>query len=420
MKDAVRRVRFRAELPLVALPLFSSSWRRMDCIYLDNNATTPLLPAVAEAMRPYLTEVFGNPASAHAVGRRARRALEDARESVASHLGADADEVLFTSGATEANNLALFGLCGDPPGHVLASPIEHPSVTEPLRQLAENGFTLDTLPVDAHGRVRAEMLPDLLRPDTRLVAVMFANHETGTLQPIPFVAESLRDSSRRRGATAPHFHCDAVQAAGKIPVHFHALGVETLALSAHKFHGPQGIGALLVRRGVKLRPRMWGGHQQHGRRPGTEPVALAVGMACALDCACREMNDRLMHVRRLRERFLTHLRAGAAPLVLNGADDGISHTLNVSFPGLKADVLLMNLDLAGVACSTGSACSSGSLLPSPVLQAMGVADAVLRSALRFSLSPLLTVADIDEAARRILAVVARLRLNAEGRRQNAE
>jgi cysteine desulfurase len=373
----------------------------MECIYLDNNATTPLLPAVWESMRPYLTESFGNPASAHAAGRRARRALEDARESIAAHLGADAEEVVFTSGATEANNIAVFGLCGEPPGHVLASPIEHPSVAEPLRQLSESGFALDLLPVDQCGLVHTSSLAEYLRPDTRLVAVMLANHETGVLEPIRALTETLAGQAQ--------FHCDATQAAGKVPVHFHDLGVNTLALSAHKFHGPKGIGALLLRRGVKLRPRTWGGHQQHGRRPGTEPVALAVGFACALDCASREMNERLAHVRRLRERFLTQLRDMAAPIVLNGPDDGIPHTINVSFPGVKADLLLMNLDLAGVACSTGSACSSGSLLPSPVLQAMGVPDDVLHSAMRFSLSPLLTLHDIEEAARRIVAVVSRLR-----------
>ena len=373
----------------------------MRCIYLDNNATTPLLPAVWEAMRPYLTEAFGNPASAHTAGRQARRALEDARETIAACLGADADEVIFTSGATEANNLALFGLCGEPPGHLLASPIEHPSVAEPLFKLAENGFDLELLPVDRQGRVHAESLLERLRPDTRLVAVMLANHETGTVQPIRILRESLAGRAR--------FHCDATQAAGKVPVHFHYLGVDALALSAHKFHGPKGIGALLLRRGVKLRPRTWGGHQQQGRRPGTEPVALAVGFACALDCACREMNDRLAHVRRLRERFLAQLQVNAAPIVLNGSDDGIPHTMNAAFPGTKADLMLMNLDLAGVACSTGSACSSGSLLPSPVLQAMSVSDEVLHSAMRFSLSPLLTVDDIDEAARRVAAVVSRLR-----------
>lgn len=373
----------------------------MQCIYLDNNATTPLLPAVWESMRPYLTETFGNPASAHAAGRQARRALEDAREAIAGHLGADADEVIFTSGATEANNLALFGLCGEPPGHLLASPIEHPSVLEPLRQLAEVGFTLELLPVDSRGWVRTEPFTERLRPDTRLVAVMLANHETGAVQPIRDLKELLASHTR--------FHCDATQAAGKIPVHFHDLGVDTLSLSAHKFHGPKGIGALLLRRGVKLPPRTWGGHQQHGRRPGTEPVALAVGFARALDCACEEMDQRLAHVRRLRDRFLAQLRANVAPIVVNSSDEGLPHTINVSFPGVKSDLMLMNLDLAGVACSTGSACSSGSLLPSPVLQAMGVPDAILHSAMRFSLSPLLALQDIEEAARRIAAVVGRLR-----------
>jgi cysteine desulfurase len=374
----------------------------MDCIYLDNNATTPLLPAVWEAMRPYFTDVFGNPASAHSAGRRARRALEDARETIAAHLGAEAEEVIFTSGATEANNLALLGLCGEPPGHLLASPIEHPSVAEPLRQLSASGFSFETLSVDAHGRVHASSLAERLRPATRLVAVMLANHETGTIQPIRALTETLAGRAR--------FHCDATQAVGKVAVHFHDLGVDTLALSAHKFHGPKGIGALLLRRGVTLRPRTWGGHQQRGRRPGTEPVALAVGFACALDHACREMNARLAHVRRLRERFLAQLTAHAAPFVLNSPEDGLPHTINVSFPGVKADLLLMNLDLAGVACSTGSACSSGSLLPSPVLRAMGVADPLLHSAMRFSLSSLLTMEDIEEAARRIAAVVSRLRL----------
>jgi cysteine desulfurase len=373
----------------------------MDPIYLDNNATTPLLPAVWDAMRPYAVEAYGNPASAHHFGRRARQALEDARERVAALLGAGPDEVVFTSGATEANNLALFGLAGDPPARLVASPVEHPSVAEPLRQLAAAGFTLDWLPVDAAGVVPADALPDP-PSDIRIVAVMLANHETGAVQPVRALA------GRLVGRAA--FHCDATQAVGKLPVCFHDLGVTSLSLSAHKFHGPKGVGALLLRRGAKLRPRAWGGHQQQGRRPGTEPVALAVGLSVALDLACREMDARAAAVLRLRERFLAGLRAAAGPLALNGpASGGVPHTANVSFPGLKADALLMALDLAGVACATGSACSSGSLLPSPVLQAMGAPDAVLHSAMRFSLSALNTEAEIDEAVRWIGAVVRRLR-----------
>jgi cysteine desulfurase len=374
----------------------------MDLIYLDNNATTPLLPAVWDAMRPLAVEAYGNPASAHQAGRRARRGREDARERVAALLGAHADEVIFTSGATEANNLALFGLSGEAPAHLIVSPIEHPSVAEPIRQLIHSGFTLTELTVDAQGVVDADALCGLLRPGTHLIAVMLANHETGAVQPVRDLAERL--------AGRAAFHCDATQAVGKMPVHFADLGVTSLALSAHKFHGPKGAGALLLRRGSKLRPRTWGGHQQQGRRPGTEAVALAVGLAAALDLAVREMEQRIRVLCSLRARILAGLHKTAGPIVLNGpTEGGLPHTINISFPGLKADALLMSLDLAGVACSAGSACSSGSLLSSPVLRAMGTPEEVLRSALRFSLSALNTEAEINEAVRRIAAVVRRLR-----------
>jgi cysteine desulfurase len=378
----------------------------MDTIYLDHNATTPLLPAVLDAMLPYFTAIPGNPASSHAFGRHARQALEAARERTAQLLDASPDEVIFTSGATEANNLAVFGLAGTAPGHLVASPLEHPCVTEPLRRLAASGFALDWLPVDAEGRVRADALPGLLRPDTRLVSVMLANHETGAVQPVADVAAAV--------AGRAAVHCDAAAGAGKLPVRFHELGVTALTLSAHKFHGPKGVGALLLRRHTKLQPQLLGGHQQQGRRPGTEPVALAVGLAAALELAVREMEQRRVHVLELRRRLLERLRAEAAPAVLNGPEDGgVPHTLNLSFPGCRGDLLLMSLDLAGVACSTGSACSSGSLLPSPVLQAMGVAPERLHSALRFSLSALLSAAEVEEAARRVVEVVRRLRAATE-------
>jgi len=371
-------------------------------IYLDNNATTPLLPAVWEAMRPYHIDTFGNPASAHWAGRGARRALEDAREQMAALLGAYPDEVIFTSGATEANNLALFGLAGQPPAHLITSPVEHPSVAEPMQQLARRGFAVDRLSVDGRGIVRAESLDELIRAETRLVSVMLANNETGAIQPVQKMAAALE------GRAA--FHCDAAQAVGRVPVHFHDLGVATLAVSAHKFHGPKGVGALLVRRQVKLAPQLWGGHQQQGRRPGTEAVALAIGLTAALKLASDSYEERRARVLRLRHLFLERVHALADPVFLNGpADGGIPHTLNLSFPGCRADSLLMNLDLAGVACSTGSACSSGSLLPSPVLQAMGVSQEILQSAMRFSLSNLLSAEEMEEAARRVAAVVKRLR-----------
>ncbi|MEI7686585.1 MAG: cysteine desulfurase family protein [Planctomycetota bacterium] len=370
----------------------------MTPIYLDNAASTPLRPEVWEAMRPWALKT-GNPASSHAFGRSARQALDDARTRVAHCLDADPDEILFTSGATEANNLALFGLVGDAPGSLASAPVEHPCVTEPLQRLVARGFTSLNLPVQANGVVGP--LPSTWPSDLRLATLMLANHETGSLQPVAPFRSHLP-------AKLP-LHCDAAAAVGKIPVSFRSLGVSTLTLSGHKFHGPAGIGVLIVRRGVRLHPLFAGGHQQHGKRPGTEAVALAVGLAAALEWACQNLERHAAHVRQLRETFVQLLDQLAGPLVINGSGDGLPHVVNVSFPGLKADALLMALDLAGVACSTGSACSSGSLLPSPVLRAMGAPPEILHAAMRFSFSPLLEAAEVAEASRRIAKCVNRLR-----------
>jgi cysteine desulfurase len=363
-------------------------------IYLDHNATTPLLPQAWEAMRDVPP---GNPSSAHAAGRAARRALEDARERIAALLGAFPDEVTFTSGATEANNLAIFG---HNPSRALASHIEHPCVIEPLKQLEARGVAVEWMPVDSRGVIQWGV-----PPENALVCLVLANHETGAVQPVHEVAASLPAGTK--------LHCDAAQAAGKVPVHFRELGATTLSASAHKFGGPKGVGVLLTKRETELKPLTFGGHQQQGRRPGTEPVALAVGMAVALDVAVRNMDANRAKLELLRERFWLNLQRDCPPVVLNGpeigAPDVVPTTLNVSFPGCRADLLLMALDLAGVACSTGSACSSGSLLPSPVLRAMAVPDEVLRSALRFSLSATQTAEEIDEATRRIAECVSRLR-----------
>lgn len=361
-------------------------------IYLDHASTTPMLPDVWEAMRPYAVEHFGNPASAHSIGRKARQALEDARESIAHCLDASPDEVIFTSGATEANNLAIFGLAGSPPGHILSSPIEHPCVLEPLKQLATRRFDVTHLPVARDGIVSV----DASRP--RLAVAMLVNHETGAIQPYSAL-----------GNQYSVLHCDAAQAVGKIPVSFRDLGVTSLSLSAHKFGGPKGIGALLLKKGTQFFSQMFGGHQQQGRRPGTEPVALAVGMAEALGIAAKSMEETGLALRRERQSFVNRLRETCPPIVVNSPDDGSPYILNVSFSGCRADLLLMKLDLAGVACSTGSACSSGSLLPSPVLQAMGVPDGVLRSAMRFSFGAGTTAEDLEEAAQRIALCVNRLR-----------
>lgn len=367
-------------------------------IYLDHNATTPVRPEVWDAMRPHMTETFGNPSSAHATGRKARQALEDAREKVAALLGSFPDEVTFTSGATEANNLAIFG---HRPTSAASSHLEHPCVIEPLRQLEAHGVPVQWLPVDSRGVIRAHAIPT----DATLVCLMLANHETGALQPVRAVAAALPPGAR--------LHCDAAQAVGKIPVDFAALGASTLTASAHKFGGPKGVGLLLTKRGTELTPLTFGGHQQKGRRPGTEPVPLAVGMAAALELAAQSLAENAAKLAALRARLWNGLQRLGVSVVLNGpeigAADVVPTTLNVSFPGCRADVLLMALDLAGVACSTGSACSSGSLLPSPVLRAMGVPESVLRSALRFSLSPIQTADEIDEALARIADCVAHVR-----------
>ncbi len=372
-------------------------------IYLDNNATTALHPEVWEAMRPYLLVTPGNAASTHRFGRHARQAVEEARELVAKLLDASPEEVLFTSGATEANNLAILGAIPATPGSILTSNIEHPCVLEPIRMLVERGYTRQDIPVSVDGIATIQNLP--IPDDARMVAVMLANHETGAVQPVEMVARQIP-----RGVV---FHCDAAAAAGKMPISFRQLGVSTLTISAHKFHGPQGIGALLVRKGVKLRPLQFGGHQQQSRRPGTEPTALAVGLATALDLAIRSLEGNRAKLLSLRDRFLAMIRSGAAPVVLNGPEvGGLPHAINLSFPGCAADVLLMRLDLAGVACSTGSACSSGSLLPSPVIAAMGKPKIELRSALRFTLDATLSEAEVDEAARRIVDCAGKLRRHA--------
>lgn len=376
-----------------------------ELIDLDANATTPLLPAARDAM--FALGEIGNPSSAHALGRKGRRVLEDARERIAARIGAFPDEVIFTSGATEANNLAIFGLGGSA-RHILASPIEHPSVAEPLKQLKAK---VEWLTVGWEGKAPAE--PSEHRrgsggsagasPSQMMdfVTVQLVNHETGAILPVREVAQSLPPSIP--------FHTDAAQAVGKMPVNFRELGVASLAASAHKFRGPVGIGVLLLKRGTALKPQLFGGHQQQGRRPGTESAMLALGMATALDHALDHLEVNRAKLIQLRDRLWEGLQAKAAPVVRNSPADALPTTLNVSFPGCRGDLLLMALDLVGVACSTGSACSSGSLLPSPVLQAMGVPDDVLRSAIRFSFGPQLALEDITEAANRIASAVRKLR-----------
>jgi len=391
----------------------------MPFIYLDHNATTRPLPEVLAAMAQCNVAAFGNPESQHGPGRRARRVLEDAREGIAALLGADLagrnpDKLIFTSGGTEANNLAIFGLAagwhlpvrrgGVSAGRIVISAIEHPSVARPADELGRRGWLVQRLPVSRDGVTSVEGFESLLRePEPiRLASVMLDNNETGVVQPV----ERLAELAAAAGAV---LHTDAAQAVGKLPVDFHRLGVAALSCAAHKFHGPRGIGALLVRGDIKLEPLLWGGFHQQGLRPGTECVALAVGMHAALAIFAREQTERLERMARLRERFEERVVAGWPGAVINGAAvERAPSTANVSFPGLDRQALAMALDLAGVACSTGSACASGSSEPSPTLLAMGLAEPLVQGSLRFSLGATTTEEEIEAAAQRVLDVAGSL------------
>jgi len=376
-------------------------------IYLDHNATTAVHPEVAEAMGECFNAGYANPASQHRAGRRARQLLEDSREAIGQILGAGtsgmhADRLIFTSGGTESNNLALFGLTEDRPGRVIISGIEHPSVLTAAEHLGHRGFDVQYLRVDQNGVVDVDHMRHLLNSETRLVSVMLANNETGVLQPVDALAEMCRDA-------AVPFHTDAVQAVGKIPVHFRQMGATALTLTAHKFHGPRGIGALLVQPRATLQPIFRGGFQQWGLRPGTETLELVVGLRRALEVWHRDYQTRAVRMGALRDRFEDQLRATGIKMVVNGVGGPrLPHTSNISFLGLDRQALHMALDMADIACSTGSACASGSSDPSQVLLAMHLSKQLVDSALRFSIGAFTTTQDIDTAVERISATVMKM------------
>jgi cysteine desulfurase len=384
----------------------------MATIYLDHNATTPTRPEVIEAMTRCWRQGHANPASQHQPGQEARHVLENARHQIATILGAslsgpEADRLILTSGGTEANNLAVLGIArarrGAGPGQIVISSVEHASVIEPAEQLLEEGYRLDTLEVTGNGVVRVDRLPALLSEGTRLVSVLLGNHETGAMQPVADLARTCQE------AGVP-LHTDAVQVAGKLPIDFRRLGVAAMSVAAHKFQGPVGIGALLLRYDVPLDPLLFGGHQQQGARPGTEPVALAVGMAAALELWQSEQEAHGRRLAALRDRLESGLRAGYPELVVNAARaERLPQTSSIAFPGLDAQILLVALDMAGVACSVGAACASGSTELSPTLLAMGLPKEIVASTLRFSLGATTTEAEIEEAIGRILYVVRELR-----------
>jgi cysteine desulfurase len=370
----------------------------MQRVYLDYSATTPVDRRVLEAMLPFLTEKFGNPSSVHFYGQEARAAVDRARREVAGLIGARPNEVVFLSGGTEANNLAIRGVAEQTQEHgrhIITSSIEHSSVRGICEALGRRDWEVTRLPVYGDGLVRVEDVRAALRPDTVLVTVMLANNEIGTVQPLQEIGALVRE---RRDAGQRHLwlHTDAVQAAGGMRVDVDELGCDLLSLSAHKLYAPKGVGALYVRRGVRLVPQNVGGHQERERRGGTEAVPLLVAFGEAARLTRLELDSRIEHVSRLRERFETGIESRVADIVANGERDRrLPNISNISFRFIEGEGLLINLDMQGVAVSTGSACSSGSLEPSPVIRALGRDDELARGSIRFSLGKDTTEVEID-------------------------
>jgi cysteine desulfurase len=381
-------------------------------VYLDHSATTPVDDRVAAAMIRCLTETFGNASSVHGYGQRARAAVDRARREVAALIGARQNDVVFVSGGTEANNLAIRGLCeaaAQHGRHIITSSIEHPSVRGVCEDLEKQGWDVTRLPVYENGIVRIDDVRAALRPDTVLVSVMLANNEIGTIQPVSEIGSFVRER-RTAGNHNLRLHTDAVQAAGRVELNVDDLGCDLLSLSGHKLYAPKGIGALYVRRGVRLKPQNVGGHQERERRAGTENVPAIVAFGEAARIAREELPQRSTYVRKLRDRFEAEVQNHIEEVLMNGdRERRLPHLSNISFRFIEGEGLLINLDLQGVAVSTGSACSSGTLEPSPVIRALGRNDELARGSMRFSFGKENTESDVDYVVAALIDAVARLR-----------
>ena len=378
----------------------------MNRVYMDNAATTRVSKPVLEAMLPYLTEVYGNPSSVHSFGRDARRALDHAREQVASALGAEPREIYFTGCGTESDNWAIRGgaYARKSKGkHLVTSAIEHHAVLHAMMQLEAEGFEVTYLPVDEYGLVNPEDLEKAMRPDTTLVSIMMANNEIGTIQPI----EALAKIAKAHGAL---FHTDAVQAIGAIELDVHALGVDMLSLSGHKFHAPKGIGALYLKKGVRINTLLQGGAQERKQRPGTENIASIVGMGVAIERAVSTLKERNAYLLPLRDRMIEGILSAIPETRLNGhATKRLPNNVNVSVRYIEGEALLLSLDIAGIAASSGSACTSGSLDPSHVLLAIGLPHEIAHGSLRFSMSEETTPEEVEYVIAELKKIVERLR-----------
>lgn len=379
----------------------------MDPIYLDHNATTPVDPAVVDVMRPLMGEMFGNASSVHSFGRDAKVALEKAREEVAQFINCEPSELYFTSGGTESDNLAILGVAyqnRDRKKHIVIGSTEHPAVLESAEYLHHNeGFDLALLSVDSEGFASPVRLAGLLREDTCLVSIMHANNETGTIQDI----DKLVQKTREKGVL---FHTDAVQSIGKVKVDVKAMGIDMLSLTGHKIYGPKGTGALFIRQGVKIAPLFYGGSHEKKRRPGTENVAGAVGLAKTLEIAKERMQADNSRLGKLADTFIDRMLTEIPDSFFNGSRlCRVPQTVNMSFPGAEGESIILSLDLKGIAASSGSACTSGATEPSHVLKAMGVSDLNGQGAVRFSLGRSTTQDQLDYVMTTLPPIIEHLR-----------
>ncbi len=375
-------------------------------VYMDHNATTPIHPEVLEAMMPFFKDQFGNPSSIHWAGREVRKFVDEAREKVAAFLHANPEEIIFTSGGTEGDNMAIQGVPRaflEKGRHIITTQVEHHAVLHTCQLMEKTGYPVTYLPVDRDGMIDLEELKQSLRAETVLVTIMFANNETGTIFPVKKIGEIARE----KGIV---FHADAVQALGKIPIDVEKLPVDILSFSGHKIYAPKGIGAQFIRRGTKMIPLIHGGGQERGRRAGTENIAYIVGFGKACEIAQRDFEERSSHFRRLRDRLQEGIQRQIPHVELNGHPvKRVANTLNMSFLYIEGESLLLNLDLEGIAVASGSACSSGSLEPSHVLLAMGKPPEAAQSAVRFSLGWNNTMEDVEYVLAVLPRVVQRLR-----------
>jgi cysteine desulfurase len=375
-------------------------------IYLDNNATTQVAPEVLEAMLPYYLDNYGNPSSVHWYGQEAKEALDKARQQLADLLGADANEIVFTSGGTESDNLAIRGIVDPAHGtnrHVITSQVEHHAVLHTCAALQKLGVKVTYVPVDSAGRVYPEEIAKAITPETILISIMHANNEIGTIQPI----QEIGKIAKRQDI---YFHTDAVQSVGKLPIDVKELRVDLLSVAGHKFHAPKGIGALYVKKGTRIRPLLYGGAHERNRRAGTENIPQIVALGRAAELAMTNMEATAQKISQLRDYFEREILRRIPLAYVNGSQSGRTpNTTNIRFEHVESEGMIINLDLVGVACSTGSACTSGSIEPSHVLTALGLAPQQAFGSIRFSLSKYSTREEIDRVLDLLPSIVERVR-----------